>query len=147
MKKGFFNKVISKVLEELKLGRENLAFSLSIVDSKRMKELNRNYRGKNKTTDVLSFSYVKDGKLSNAELLRFIKKEKIVELGDIFIDPSVAKKQAQQVKNDGHSLEYEFAMLTTHGLLHLLGYDHERSKKDEKRVYDLQAKILKGLHL
>ena len=140
-------------LSVLKIDHRKIVLSVNLIKSNKMRVLNKQYRGKDKTTDVLSFSYVKNGKLSNVELLRFIKKEKIMELGDVFIDPSVAGKQVQhhffvqksgagQARGGSHSLEYEFAMLTTHGLLHLLGYDHERSKKDEKRMFDLQNKIL-----
>jgi rRNA maturation RNase YbeY len=107
-----------------------------------MGEINKKYRGKNQTTDVLSFSYAENQLVSQSKLFAAIKKENLFELGDIFIDPMVAKRQA---KKSEHSLKKELATLTVHGVLHLLGYDHERSKKDEKRMYGFQEKVLMKL--
>ena len=78
---------------------------VALVSDARMRALNRQFRGKDKATDVLSFP---------AEARGF--------LGDIVIASGVAKKQA---KAAGHSLNIEIRVLALHGLLHLLGYDHD----------------------
>ena len=62
-----------------------------------------------------------------------------VTLGDIVISPVVA---AQQAKSQGHSIEHEIFILATHGLLHILGYDHA-DKAEEKVMFDLQEKIVR----
>ncbi len=99
-----------------------------------MAKLNRRYRGKNKSTDVLSFS--------NINKDRFIlPKGERIEAGDIFICPAVAKKQAKQ---EGHSFSREMQRLYVHGLLHLLGYRHGRAA-DRKKMLGLQANILKKM--
>lgn len=78
--------------------------SIAIVSDRRMRALNRQFRGKNKVTDVLSFP---------AESRGF--------LGDIVIAGGVSKRQAREA---GHSTQTELRVLALHGLLHLLGYDH-----------------------
>ena len=65
------------------------------------------------------------------------------ELGDIFISVDHAKSQAEEY---GHSLRREMCFLFTHGLLHLLGYDHMK-EEDEKVMFTLQKEILKELHM
>jgi probable rRNA maturation factor len=68
-------------------------------------------------------------------------KESINELGDIFINIDRIRSQAQDY---GHSLKREFSFLVTHGLLHLLGYDH-MNKNDEEEMFKLQEDILSGI--
>ena len=79
--------------------------SVAIVSDRRMRALNRQFRGKDKVTDVLSFP---------ADSRGF--------LGDIVIAAGVSKRQAREA---GHSAQTELRVLALHGLLHLLGYDHE----------------------
>jgi len=97
-----------------------------------VRRLNRQYRGKDKTTDVLSFSLL-EGKKLNSGLAR------IKVLGDVVISVPQAKRQAREA---GKTFKSETAMLLIHGILHLLGYDHG-SKRDEKRMFGLQNRILK----
>jgi probable rRNA maturation factor len=84
--------------------------TIAILPDTKVKALNKRFRGINKPTDVLSFPTDADGR----------KREK--NLGDIVIARGIARKQA---KNLGHPLKVEFRVLALHGLLHLLGYDHE----------------------
>ena len=65
-----------------------------------------------------------------------------VMLGDIVISEDRARAQAQEY---GHSEEREFAFLTAHGMLHLLGYDHEKGEEDEKLHFSRQEEILEGM--
>ena len=106
----------------------NTTFNLIIVDNEYIHELNKNYRGIDRETDVISFA-LEDDKTFNPE-------ERV--LGDIYISLDKATSQALEY---GHSLTRELCFLSVHGLLHLLGYDHMNSA-DEKIMFSLQDKIL-----
>jgi probable rRNA maturation factor len=102
--------------------------SLSFVDVQEMEELHIKWMQEDGPTDVLSFP------MDMPE-----SKGDVVTLGDIVISPAVA---AQQAASAGHSVEDEMYILATHGLLHILGYDH--ADPDEKKVmFALQEKIVK----
>jgi probable rRNA maturation factor len=102
--------------------------SLSFVDVQEMEELHIKWMQEDGPTDVLSFP------MDMPE-----SKGDVVTLGDIVISPAVAAKQAASA---GHSVEDEMYILATHGLLHILGYDH--ADPDEKKVmFALQEKIVK----
>lgn len=101
--------------------------SITFVDDAEMEELHIKWMDEPGTTDVLSFP------MDMPE-----SKKDPVTLGDIVIDPVVAAKQAATA---GHSTEHEIAILATHGLLHILGYDHA-DKDEEKVMFDLQEKIV-----
>ena len=102
--------------------------SLSFVDVQEMEELHIKWMDEPGPTDVLSFP------MDMPE-----KKGDIVTLGDIVIAPAVA---AQQATDAGHSVEHEIYILATHGLLHILGYDHA-DPDEEKVMFALQEKIVK----
>jgi len=123
---------ISKLIEYAlrKLHTESACVSINFVSRRIMQQMNRKYRGKDRVTDVLSFA-VYDG--SPAEFIG------VNDLGDIFICIPVIEKQAREF---GVTVEEELFRMLVHGLLHLLGYDHEKSKKEEKKMFDLQEKIL-----
>lgn len=104
---------------------ENCEISLLMTDDETIKELNKNFRGKDKATDVLSFPMEENNML-----------------GDIVISADTAKRQAADADIP---LERETAFLYIHGLLHLLGYDHEKSTEDEAHMFALQEDILKSL--
>ena len=108
---------------------ENILCNVIIVDNKKIKEINKEYRNIDKETDVISFA------LEDDEL---IKDDNVRVLGDIYISINKAKSQAEEY---GHSLKRELCFLTTHGFLHLLGYDHMK-KEDEEIMFPLQEKIL-----
>lgn len=103
-------------------------FSLVLVSDKKIKELNKLWRGFDKATDVLSFPI--DTKPPEASMP--------YELGEIVISVDAARVQAQ---THGHGLKREMAFLITHGMLHVLGFDHER-KEDEKEMFSRQRRIL-----
>lgn len=121
-----------KALKTLKI-KDNFVLSLIIVGPRTIKSINRDYRGIDKVTDVISFALLDSGKE--------IKYEKEIELGDIFVNRNRVLSQAKEYK---HSVKREFVFLFVHGLLHLLGYDH-MNPKDEKKMFDLQKKIVGDL--
>lgn len=100
--------------------------SLLVTDNNEIRRLNRDFRGIDRETDVLSFPAGEE--YGNEE----------ATLGDIAISLPRAEAQAEEY---GHSLERELAFLTVHGMLHLLGYDHIEAA-DEARMRQEQTKIL-----
>ncbi len=104
----------------------NKEISLSFCSAEEIQKLNCQYRAKDYVTDVLSFPAAIDG-------------VDLPVLGDIVICAAQAEKQAEEL---GHSLERELAFLFVHGLLHLLGYDHEVSEDEERIMFDLQDQVL-----
>lgn len=112
------------------LGIKDLKLNLILVGKRKIKELNKTYRGINQATDVLSF----ENKFSK-EFLKIDRKWDKNFLGEIFICLPVAKKQA---KEKNHSLFQELTILFIHGILHLVGYDHERSLKKAKEMKKIE---------
>ena len=106
----------------------NASFSVIIVDNKEIHKINKEYRGIDRPTDVISFALEED---ENYEI-----KERL--LGDIYIS---IDKVYEQAKEYNHSVKRELFFLVTHGFLHLLGYDHMK-KEDEEIMFPLQEKIL-----
>ena len=108
--------------------------SLTFTDDGTIHSLNREYRKVNKPTDVLSFPIFDEKPDEEGRLL----------LGDIVISVETAYRQAEEY---GHSIERELSFLTVHSMLHLLGYDHETSKKDETEMFTKQDAIMSRLGL
>ncbi len=133
--KKLVNAITNETLTMLKK-KGDYEVSISIVDDATIHEYNKQYRGVDRPTDVISFAFND----FNDNII--YEKEVVDVLGDIIISIDTAKRQAKEY---GHSLKRELAFLYTHGLLHLLGYDHVKSKKEEKIMFDLQDKILDGL--
>ena len=102
----FAGKIIEIVAET-----KNKSFTVAFVSDRRMRELNKTFRGKNSTTDVLSFPFEADEFETESE-----------NLGDIIISLEQAARQAEENNLD---LETEIKQLILHGVLHLCGYDHE----------------------
>ena len=142
MKLGMFNetnedlneyfKKTKKVLKNgLKmLNIKDVEFNIIVVNKEYIHELNKTYRGIDSETDVISFA-LEDDKTFNLD-------SRI--LGDIYISIDRVHSQA---KDYGHSELREFAFLSVHGMLHLLGYDH-MTKSDEEKMFSLQEKILES---
>lgn len=127
---ALFNQIIERTKNVLHI-EENYIFSVILVDSAKIHEINRDYRGIDRPTDVISFAL-----MDSEDMLDMMEEEK--EIGDIFINVDAVKSQAEEY---GHSFEREFCFLFTHGILHLLGYDH-MEKEDEKVMFALQDEIL-----
>ena len=110
--------------------------SVVLVDDEEMSQLNRQYRHKEGPTNVLSFP-IADG--ADAGLSQIA----VAELGDIIISLDTAQREAVEL---GRSCHDRLTWLITHGLLHLLGYDHERSEKEAEEMYDQEISLLTRLH-
>jgi len=118
--------------------RGNYEVSVSFVDDEQIQKLNKEYLGKDSPTDVLSFPSGKDG---NFEV---DKDTGTTLLGDIAISIPAVFRQAEQY---GHDIRREFAFLVVHSMLHLLGYDHEKSGLARVRMREKEEDILSRLGL
>ena len=127
-----FQEIFNKTRNVLKIDKD-YEISIILVDAEEIHQINRDYRNIDRPTDVISFA-LKD---SDDE---FFIDEVDLELGDIFINIEAVVNQAKEY---GHSECREISFLCTHGILHLLGYDH-MNEEDEKVMFGLQDVILDG---
>lgn len=123
----YLDSLIERVLTREKA--TDSVFSIIFVDNEKIHELNKQFRGVDRPTDVISFA------LEDAEE-EFLSTIRV--LGDIYI--SIPKVQ-EQAKEYGHSEKRELAFLVVHGLLHLLGYDHQ-TEEEEKVMFQIQEEML-----
>ena len=128
----YLNEVINHTLEVMD-AKESI-FTIIFVTPEEIHELNKQYRGVDRVTDVISFALedAHDVSLTDVRVL-----------GDIYICIDRMKEQALDY---GHSETRELSFSTVHGLLHLLGYDHQ-TKEDEEVMFGLQRKILSDLNI
>ena len=112
------------------VGEASAELGILFVGDQRMRGFNRQYRGKDRTTDVLAFA-MREAPYASARLL-----------GDVVISVPTATRQARQGQR---SLDEELTVLLVHGVLHLCGYDHERSEKEARRMHRRERKILQSL--
>ena len=132
---GWLESVARKVLAAENVGAKT-EMGLVISSDERVQQLNRDYRGKDEPTDVLAFSAREE-----ADDSPFIPPpDGILHLGEVIISYPQAEIQAEE---HGHPLKKELAILLIHGLLHLLGYDHE--KTDARRKMRSREKELLSL--
>lgn len=129
--KIFFSKTLVLAAKLAGFRTKRIGLSLNVVGKNKIRALNKKYRSQDRPADVLSFPIDKPGEAS-----RFLAAGAILELGDIFICPQVAGREKRKL-----------AWLTVHGFLHLLGYDHEKSAVQRRKMFDLQKKILANLGL
>jgi len=113
---------VVNVIVDLEQINDNTEVSITLVDNEYMQELNYTYRGINASTDVLSFA-LNDVIEGEPEVHSC---DELELLGDIFISLEQAEEQR---KDYGHSIERELGFLVAHGMLHLLGYDHENEEE------------------
>lgn len=134
-------KVVQKTLELEVEG--DYEVSISFVDNNEIRELNKQYRNKDTATDVLSFPLMEfedtEEDYNNEE--EYVQEDKL--LGDIVISLEKAAEQGQEY---GHSFERELAFLVAHGMLHLLGMDHE-DEGEEKVMIEKQDRVLELLNI
>lgn len=128
----YLKEVINHTLEVMD-AKESI-FTIIFVTKEEIHELNKQYRGVDRVTDVISFALedAHDVSLSDIRVL-----------GDIYICIDRMKEQALEYN---HSETRELSFLTVHGLLHLLGYDHQ-TKEEEEIMFNLQRKILSDLNI
>ena len=129
-----FTAIIEQALQTLGI-EDDVEVSCVLVDDERIHEINREYRHIDRSTDVISFAMEDNDQFYVEGMPR--------TLGDIFISVDHAKKQAEEY---GHSLRREMCFLFTHGILHLLGYDH-MTDEQEKEMFGLQDEILGALSI
>lgn len=124
--------LLERVFQSARLGSAHV--TLVLVDDEEMRELNRTWRHKDATTDVLSFAAWEGEAIPGAEEV----------LGDVIISVDTARRQGRAL---GHGLVRELAVLFAHGLLHLLGLDHERSHEEARLQAECEMTVLAGAGL
>lgn len=129
-----YMQIVREACKQLKID-DDLELSVIFVDDERIHAINRDYREIDRSTDVISFA------LEDSE--QYYIEGMPRALGDIFISVDHARMQANEY---GHSFYREMCFLFTHGLLHLLGYDH-MVESDEKVMFALQNDILNALKI
>ncbi len=130
-------KVLNKCFEEEKLKDKNLYVNVVLTDSKNIQVINKEHRGIDSKTDVLSFPMYEKGELDN------IKLEKEDILGDMVISIEKVKEQAKEYD---HSFERELAYMVVHSFYHLLGYDHI-NENEKKEMRQKEENILQKLNI
>ncbi len=130
--KKLLNDYIKYLVKKLEL--EKCEFNVIIINNEEIRKINREYRNIDRETDVISFALE-----DNLD----IKYDGFRLLGDIYISLDKAYSQAMEY---GHSRERELCFLITHGILHLLGYDH-MEPEDEKEMFTLQESLLEGYNM
>jgi probable rRNA maturation factor len=124
----YLDKVAERTLQVIKI-KKSIEISLVIIGEKRIRSLNKKYRGIDKITDVLSFGN-EEAKNKSEKQIKFINPPgDTLYLGEIFICYPQAEKQARQ-KN--HSFKKELSILLIHGILHLAGYEHKEEYEKSK---------------
>jgi probable rRNA maturation factor len=133
---------IARVVLEAEVISPSTEIGLLITDNKTVQKLNRIYRGENKPTDVLAFQMTPSINQEN-EGLFVSPPDGIRHLGEVVISYPQAVKQASE---HGHDVMHELALLIVHGMLHLLGYDHELPEEEQK-MKDKENEMLSLLEL
>ena len=129
--KDMLLKLLECAAEYENVDTEITEMSLSFVSKEEIQEINRDYRGKDVPTDVISFAL-------NDEV-----EAEINSIGDVIICVDIAHEQAKEYE---HSFDREIGFLAVHGFLHLLGYDH-MTEEDEKEMFGKQDEILEKFGL
>jgi probable rRNA maturation factor len=119
---------IKKVLDSL-TNLKGYELSVLVTDDSGIQKLNKEKRGKDSPTDVLSFPVIEKDIPEGYKIL-----------GEVVISLDTMKKQSREI---GHTDKDEFYRLLVHGVLHLLGYDHEKSPYEEKRMQQKEDECLK----
>ena len=128
----FLNEYVKYVVKKLKLAK--CEFNIIIIDNKKIHEINKKYRHIDRETDVISFALEDNPDITYQDFRL---------LGDIYI--SIEKCYSQAIEYE-HSNVRELCFLATHGILHLLGYDH-MEKEDEIKMFSLQHKLLEDYNV
>lgn len=131
---------------EMENAPEHSFVDVTIVDNETIRTLNRENRGKDAVTDVLSFPMLE---FYNGEWPEDVDMERdpgddSLLLGDMILNYDRAVEQAKEY---GHSVERECGFLTVHSMMHLLGYDHERSEEERQLQRKQEEAVLESLGL
>jgi len=130
------NSIVEFIGKKENINSQDFEISISFVDNEKIKEMNKFYRDKDSVTDVLSFPQYDSIEEINDE-------EGYLSLGDIVISLDKVEKQAKEYE---HSFERELLYLTTHGMLHLLGFDHI-NESDKNKMRKVEDAIMKEMDL
>ena len=136
LQRGAGKKLLGRKIKKIALtilelvGEKNAELSLALIGSVEMKKLNAKYRKKDYPTDVLSFP-----------IEGIVPKETRL-LGDVVVS---VEKAAEQAKARGYSPEQEMVTLLIHGIVHLMGYDHERSAREARAMDRVEKRIYRQL--
>ena len=140
-----YEEIIKKVLEqcfrEESIEDSKLYISIILTTQEKIKDINKEFRGIDKSTDVLSFPMFKKDELSKKIIEKDFQHEDI--LGDIIISIEQVEKQAKEYE---HSFERELSYMIVHGFYHLMGYDHIK-EEDKKIMRPKEEKILSILNI
>ena len=131
--KKYFNKKLKKISEIVKFFKgKNITFTILLTNSLNMKKLNKKFRNRNKSTDVLSFPFF------SSKSLKFIKKKNFY-IGDIATSYEIINSRSQK-----NNFFLEFDKVWVHGLLHLIGYDHIKDQ-DYYKMNKIEKRILNSI--
>ena len=134
-------KVLSQCFKEENLENSNLWITVTFTTPRKIQKINKEYRGIEKATDVLSFPMFEKNELDEKIAKKDFENEDI--LGDIVISVEKVKEQAIEY---GHSFERELSYMLVHGFYHLMGYDHIK-EEDKKIMRPKEEKILETLKI
>lgn len=152
----FFESIIGMILRKSGLRTGRIILDLSFVSSWTIARVNKIYRKINSPTDVLAFNYLDVSEFSNFGARKDTKQDRILRnkpvmfpvgvpyLGEILIAPGVIKKNASKYRV---SFKYEMSRVLVHGILHLLGYEHEKSIKKRGEMEGAEERILLKLKM
>lgn len=143
----FIEKTTEKIFNLLPLShfkKINFSLSISLTSNLQIKKINQLYRGKNQPTDVLSFGNFDEINLRKVGLKNSLRNQQFFLLGDLIFGLEYIENYCitHQIEFNDH-----LTHLILHGLLHIIGYDHEISNEEAKIMEDLEIKILKKLKI
>ena len=127
--KRYLNKKLKKITKLFNLRKKNINFTILLTNSIKLKKLNKKFRNKNKTTDVLSFPFYN---------LKLTKKN-FFYIGDIATSYEIINSRSKK-----NNFLLEFDKVWIHGLLHLIGYNHKKNK-DYFKMYKVEKRILNSI--
>ena len=132
--KKYFNKKLNKVSKIVKFFKgKNVTFTILLTNSLNMKKLNKKFRKRDKSTDVLSFPFLSFNNLAS-------KKEKNLYIGDLATSYEIINSRAKK-----NNFLMEFDKVWVHGLLHLIGYNHIKNK-DYFKMSKIEKRILNSIN-
>ncbi len=130
---NYIKEAVEKILKKEEIDYEQVEISLSFVSLEEIRELNNEYRGKDRITDVLSFPQYENKK----EIMSESQERDLIFLGDVVISLEKVKEQGEEFE---HSFERELVYLFIHSIFHLIGYDH--MDEEEKKIMRKKEKII-----
>lgn len=133
----YIKHIVNECFKEEKLDKKNLYINIVLTNPKNIRQINKEQRGIDKETDVLSFPMFEKTEISK------IKDNQLDIFGDIVISIERVRNQAEEY---GHSFERELAYMVVHGFYHLMGYDH-MEEQDKVKMREREENILNKLEI